>query len=58
MSLSSDAEDVDPRISPSSPLEVHYHLPEEEIALGPACWLWDYVRILLSLIILEQTYPA
>ena len=22
----------------------HYHIPEEEIALGPACWLWDYLR--------------
>ncbi|CAB3365472.1 Hypothetical predicted protein [Cloeon dipterum] len=21
-----------------------YHAPEEEIALGPACWLWDYLR--------------
>uniref|UniRef100_A0A182JFP2 Glutamine-dependent NAD(+) synthetase n=1 Tax=Anopheles atroparvus TaxID=41427 RepID=A0A182JFP2_ANOAO len=21
-----------------------YHRPEEEIALGPACWLWDYLR--------------
>ncbi|KAM0247869.1 hypothetical protein ACHAQJ_009685 [Trichoderma viride] len=21
-----------------------YHLPEEEIAFGPACWLWDYLR--------------
>lgn len=21
-----------------------YLLPEEEIAYGPACWLWDYVR--------------
>lgn len=21
-----------------------YHLPEEEIALGPAAWLWDYLR--------------
>ena len=20
------------------------HSPEEEIALGPACWLWDYLR--------------
>ncbi|ORZ29590.1 hypothetical protein BCR44DRAFT_115967 [Catenaria anguillulae PL171] len=20
------------------------HAPEEEIALGPACWLWDYLR--------------
>ncbi|KAF9462892.1 hypothetical protein BDZ94DRAFT_1260105 [Collybia nuda] len=25
-------------------LEVRYHSPEEEIALGPACWLWDYLR--------------
>ncbi|KAH9893292.1 glutamine-dependent NAD(+) synthetase with GAT domain-containing protein [Cubamyces lactineus] len=24
--------------------EVRYHMPEEEIALGPACWLWDYLR--------------
>lgn len=23
---------------------VRYHKPEEEIALGPACWLWDYLR--------------
>jgi len=25
-------------------IETHYHTPEEEIALGPACWLWDYLR--------------
>ncbi|KAH9967593.1 glutamine-dependent NAD synthetase with GAT domain-containing protein [Russula dissimulans] len=24
--------------------EVRYHTPEEEVALGPACWLWDYLR--------------
>ncbi|KAG7093662.1 glutamine-dependent NAD(+) synthetase [Marasmius oreades] len=24
--------------------QVRYHIPEEEIALGPACWLWDYLR--------------
>ncbi|KAL4252138.1 Glutamine-dependent NAD(+) synthetase [Abortiporus biennis] len=24
--------------------DVRYHRPEEEIALGPACWLWDYLR--------------
>ncbi|KDE06383.1 hypothetical protein MVLG_03290 [Microbotryum lychnidis-dioicae p1A1 Lamole] len=24
--------------------EFKYHTPEEEIALGPACWLWDYLR--------------
>jgi NAD+ synthase (glutamine-hydrolysing) len=23
---------------------LQYHLPEEEIALGPAAWLWDYLR--------------
>ena len=26
------------------PREWQYHTPEEEIALGPACWLWDYLR--------------
>ena len=26
------------------PIEPHHHTPEEEIALGPACWLWDYLR--------------
>lgn len=25
-------------------IEWIYHSPEEEIALGPACWLWDYLR--------------
>ena len=24
--------------------EIAFHAPEEEIALGPACWLWDYLR--------------
>ncbi|KAL1741215.1 hypothetical protein HDZ31DRAFT_45915 [Schizophyllum fasciatum] len=28
----------------STKIPIKYHLPEEEIALGPACWLWDYVR--------------
>lgn len=23
---------------------VRIHIPEEECALGPACWLWDYLR--------------
>lgn len=31
-------------IAPSKPIPVHYHTPEEEIAYGPACWLWDYLR--------------
>ncbi|CAG9861119.1 unnamed protein product [Phyllotreta striolata] len=26
------------------PIEWHFLLPEEEIAQGPACWLWDYLR--------------
>ena len=26
------------------PIEPYTHKPEEEIALGPACWLWDYLR--------------
>jgi len=28
----------------TKPIEVFYHTPEEEIGLGPACWLWDYLR--------------
>ncbi|XP_028649625.1 glutamine-dependent NAD(+) synthetase isoform X1 [Erpetoichthys calabaricus] len=26
------------------PIQWRYHTPEEEISLGPACWLWDYLR--------------
>jgi len=33
---------ITPRVSPK--IVPHYHKPEEEIALGPACWLWDYLR--------------
>ena len=30
---------------PASPaFSWQYHSPEEEILLGPACWLWDYLR--------------
>lgn len=32
------------KICPSSPLKIKYHCPEEEIAFGPGCWLWDYLR--------------
>ncbi|KAM4018487.1 glutamine-dependent NAD(+) synthetase [Anomaloglossus baeobatrachus] len=28
----------------SDPIQWRYHTPAEEISLGPACWLWDYVR--------------
>ncbi|KAF7370681.1 Glutamine-dependent NAD(+) synthetase [Mycena sanguinolenta] len=37
-------EDMSGLLSGSKSLEVRYHKPEEEIALGPACWLWDYLR--------------
>ncbi|KAJ6621395.1 hypothetical protein B0H10DRAFT_2018358 [Mycena sp. CBHHK59/15] len=37
-------EDMFGLLSGSRPFEVKYHEPEEEIALGPACWLWDYLR--------------
>lgn len=28
----------------NSPIDWFYHTPEEEIAYGPASWLWDYLR--------------
>ncbi|KAG8659018.1 glutamine-dependent NAD(+) synthetase isoform X2 [Manihot esculenta] len=28
----------------SSPMKISPYSPEEELALGPACWLWDYLR--------------
>lgn len=43
-SLSSASEEVDLRVRPSPEIAIRYHLPEEEIAYGPACWLWDYLR--------------
>lgn len=32
------------RMCVSKPFQWQYHSAEEEIALGPACWLWDYLR--------------
>ncbi|EME80166.1 uncharacterized protein MYCFIDRAFT_56644 [Pseudocercospora fijiensis CIRAD86] len=32
------------RVKRTSIVQPRYHLPEEEIALGPACWIWDYLR--------------
>lgn len=29
---------------PTPPCKLRYLTPEEEIAHGPACWLWDYLR--------------
>lgn len=31
-------------LATSLPFEWEYHTPEEEILLGPACWMWDYLR--------------
>jgi len=31
-------------IAPTPVLTWEYHSPEEEILMGPACWLWDYLR--------------
>lgn len=42
--LGDQGEELDPEIQPSPYLQPRYHVPEEEIALGPACWLWDYLR--------------
>ncbi|ODV60364.1 glutamine-dependent NAD(+) synthetase, partial [Ascoidea rubescens DSM 1968] len=31
-------------LKPTPIIDIHYYKPEEEIAFGPACWLWDYIR--------------
>ena len=33
-----------PAYAPASAIQPLIHSPEEEIAYGPACWLWDYLR--------------
>ncbi|GFG16685.1 glutamine-dependent NAD(+) synthetase [Aspergillus udagawae] len=42
--LSRSDDDAEPSLVPSEPISAKYHAPEEEISLGPACWLWDYLR--------------
>lgn len=43
--LSKRAKDSDyQKNRPSEPIDIRYHAPEEEISLGGACWLWDYLR--------------
>lgn len=42
--LSRSTAEAEPTLLPSQPIQPRYHAPEEEIALGPACWLWDYLR--------------
>ncbi|KAJ2759076.1 glutamine-dependent NAD(+) synthetase, partial [Coemansia nantahalensis] len=44
ISLAVDAAECAPGVRPTDPIELRLHSPEEEINLGPACWLWDYLR--------------
>ncbi|KAI5838087.1 hypothetical protein DFP73DRAFT_565719 [Morchella snyderi] len=44
MSISAEGSTVDLSIKPTKAIDVRFHTAEEEIALGPACWLWDYLR--------------
>lgn len=39
MSLSSEGDEIDLLLQPTPPRDVVYHIPEEEIAYGPACYL-------------------
>ncbi|CAG9836558.1 unnamed protein product [Diabrotica balteata] len=36
--------EYDTGLPSANPIEWHFLEPEEEIAQGPACWLWDYLR--------------
>ncbi|KAH8434574.1 glutamine-dependent NAD(+) synthetase [Aspergillus melleus] len=42
--LSRRDDEAEPSLAPSETLTARIHAPEEEVALGPACWLWDYLR--------------
>ncbi|KAF2247922.1 putative glutamine-dependent NAD(+) synthetase [Trematosphaeria pertusa] len=42
--LSSSKGDFDPDVVLNRSQSLRVHAPEEEIALGPAAWLWDYLR--------------
>lgn len=44
MRLSPLPGDLNADLGPSPDLRTFLHSPPEEIALGPACWLWDYLR--------------
>ena len=43
-SLSDPDSIYDLSIKPTPSKSVIYSIPEREIALGPACWMWDYLR--------------
>lgn len=42
--LSKATDALDAEVVPAIPRDIKYHSPEEEIALGPGCYLWDYLR--------------
>lgn len=42
--LLSNASDYDHHHPISEPISLRWSTPEEECCLGPACWLWDYLR--------------
>lgn len=44
MRLSRSGEEAEPGLVTSEFFKPRFHAPEEEISLGPACWLWDYLR--------------
>lgn len=37
-------ENLEHSLVPTLPKDLLIHCPEEECCLGPACWLWDYLR--------------
>jgi len=43
-SFSSSTDLFSTGIRPSRTKDPFFHAPEAEIAYGPACWLWDYLR--------------
>ncbi|KAG0244155.1 glutamine-dependent NAD(+) synthetase [Actinomortierella wolfii] len=44
IALSDPRVEDNPLVRPTAKKPTFYHTPEEEISLGPACWLWDYLR--------------
>jgi NAD+ synthase (glutamine-hydrolysing) len=42
-SLTHTGNQFDPDLIPTSPIELRLHTPEEEISLGPACWLFNFL---------------
>ncbi|KAJ1974058.1 glutamine-dependent NAD(+) synthetase [Dimargaris cristalligena] len=44
ISLSKPSLALSTPLRPTRPISPKYHSTAEEISLGPACWLWDYLR--------------